>query len=207
MNALARPSREESEHIIRMLVDKYPQTFFQEPRQRRPLKKDIVIDLQDDGFAVAPGPLKKAVDWYQSHFGYHYSLQAGSPRIDLNGKAVAKVTSQEAMKAKDFIAERQRELSEISRNPIETVTSFNRVVTRSEDATRKVPAPEVNTKPNLADTGDPLLRLQEQLDAVRRVMTDTPNPTLRTAFAVAGLGVLAQEVEAIVKELQSARIQ
>jgi sRNA-binding protein len=189
-----------------MLVEKYPQTFFQMPQQRRPLKKDIVSDLLDDGFAVAPGKLKAAVDWYQSHFGYHYSLQAGSPRTDLNGKAVAKVTSQEAMKAKAYIAERQREFSEISRTPIETVTSFKQAGTRSEDAMPKAPTPEVNatkTKPT-DEAGDPLLRLQEQLDAVRRVMMDTPNPALRTAFAVAGLGVLAHEAEAMVKELQQA---
>jgi len=32
-----RPAREESEHIIHMLVDKYPQCFFEQPSQRRPL--------------------------------------------------------------------------------------------------------------------------------------------------------------------------
>jgi hypothetical protein len=190
--------RDESEQIIRMLVERYPQTFFQVPQQRRPLKKDIVSDLLNDGFDVGPGPLKKAVDWYQGHFGYHYSLQAGAERVDLNGKGGAKVTPQEAKKAQDYIAERQRPPDPIETMPVLRPLRRAGTLSLPEDAMRKIPTPEVNTN-------DPLLRLQEQLDAVRRVMMDAPNPALRTAFGVAGLGVLAQEVEAIVKELQPSR--
>ena len=95
-----RPDRDESEHIIRMLVDRYPQTFFEEPRQRQPLKKTILDDLINDGFPVAREPLNAAVDWYQSHFGYHYALQAGAKRIDLHGKAASTVTQKEALAAR-----------------------------------------------------------------------------------------------------------
>jgi sRNA-binding protein len=64
------PTREESERTIRLLVDQYPKCFFADPQQRRPLKRNILADLQKDGVPVARELLVPAVGWYCSHFGY-----------------------------------------------------------------------------------------------------------------------------------------
>src|SRR5215510_5611624 len=43
-----RPSREESEEVIRQLAATYPKCFFEDPKLRQPLKKTIITDLQKD---------------------------------------------------------------------------------------------------------------------------------------------------------------
>ena len=89
------PNRDESEHAIQLLADRYPKCFFVIPQQRKPLKKNIVLDLQNDGVPVAYELLASAIHWYQTHFGYLYALQAGVRRIDLHGKEADAVTEQE----------------------------------------------------------------------------------------------------------------
>src|SRR5262249_60370891 len=104
--------RREVEYGVHVLVEKYPQCFFDNPRQRRPLKKNIVADLEKDGCPLAPELISASVDWYQSHFGYLYALETGSKRIDLNGEEVGTVTAQEQMAARKKIHEDQERLSE-----------------------------------------------------------------------------------------------
>jgi hypothetical protein len=41
-----------------------------------------------------------------------------------------------------------------------------------------------------------------KLRDVRRAVTDTPDPTLRDAFALAGLKVLAAEIQTMIDKLQ-----
>jgi ProP effector len=103
-----RPNREENEETIRMLVDRYPKCFFADPRLRRPLKKNITADLQQDGFPATYELIAGAVEWYQSHFGYQYSLETGARRINLNGKEVGTVTEQEHLAAEKKIKEARR---------------------------------------------------------------------------------------------------
>lgn len=120
------PTREESEHTIRLLVDRYPKCFFADPQQRRPLKKNIVADLQKDGLPVARELLVPAVDWYRSHFGYLYALQAGAKRVDLFGKETAAVTEQEQYAAQIKIQEGRQKLGEKHhRNAVETIRSLH----------------------------------------------------------------------------------
>jgi sRNA-binding protein len=90
-----RINREESEEVVRKLAESYPKCFFVDPKMRRPLKNNILADLQKDGFPAAYELLSAGLHWYQSHFGYQYSLQAGARRIDLTGKEVSTVTEQE----------------------------------------------------------------------------------------------------------------
>jgi ProQ/FINO family len=60
-----RPTRDESEEIIRMLCEHYPKCFFEEPRRRLPLKKNITTDIIKDGdFDVSPEMIGAAMEWY-----------------------------------------------------------------------------------------------------------------------------------------------
>jgi sRNA-binding protein len=108
------PNRDESEQTIRLLAERYPKCFFFDPRQRKPLKRGIVLDLEKDGFPEA-AYAARAVDWYQSHFGYQYALQAGVKRIDLHGKEVGTVTEQEQYAAQTKIKEDKQKKSQRSR--------------------------------------------------------------------------------------------
>jgi sRNA-binding protein len=73
-----KPTRQDSEEVIRMLADRYPKCFFEDPKLRRPLSNDILTDLQQkEAVPVAKELLVAARDWYQSHLAYLYSLQAG----------------------------------------------------------------------------------------------------------------------------------
>ena len=90
-----RISRDENEATVLQLVEKYPKCFFEDPRQRVPIKKSIRDDLQAEGFPADYGLISSAVDWYESHFSYQYALEPGRKRIDLNGKEVGTVTEQE----------------------------------------------------------------------------------------------------------------
>src|SRR5262245_49692147 len=107
-----RYNREESEAVIRMLTDRYPKCFFQNPKLRRPLKRNIQADLELAGFPAAHEVITAALDWYKSHFGYQYALQAGAKRIDLEGNEVGTVTESEQAGAQKEIQERKKLLNE-----------------------------------------------------------------------------------------------
>jgi sRNA-binding protein len=64
-----RYNRQEIESAIELLAELYPKCFFLDPRQRRPLKHNIVADLIKDGVQLAHELLHAAIQWYQTHFG------------------------------------------------------------------------------------------------------------------------------------------
>jgi sRNA-binding protein len=93
--------------IIGVLAEHFPRCFFTDPRQRLPLKKNIVNDIEAlklKEFETVD--IQSAVDWYISNYGYQKRLAIpGNKRIDLDGKPVGTVTELEANKAVDKINE------------------------------------------------------------------------------------------------------
>src|ERR1700751_1676729 len=87
--------RQELEYSIQKLADTYPKCFFVTPPLPRPLKKNIVADLQKDGIASSAELIAATVHWYQPHIGYEYCLKAGAKRLDLAGNEVGSVTASE----------------------------------------------------------------------------------------------------------------
>jgi sRNA-binding protein len=138
-------SRDENETTIRQLVNKYPKCFFEDPRQRIPLKKNIAADLQMDGFPAAYEVIVSAVEWYMSHFAYQYALQAGAKRINLNGKEAGTVTQQEYLNSQKRIKEDQQKLTERNLgNPVKTMIALPSSGRISDDQMRKVDAPPIS---------------------------------------------------------------
>ena len=90
-----RVNREESEEGVRILAKTYPRCFFEQPEQRRPLKKNIIDDLIKDGAPMAPELITASVEWYQTHLGYQLCLLAGRKRVDLHGNDAGTVTEYE----------------------------------------------------------------------------------------------------------------
>jgi hypothetical protein len=74
----------------------------------------------------------------------------------------------------------------------------------SDDAVfRQIPLPQAPTmKAKTPVEIDPIARLQEPVDAVRRLMIDITEPTLRSALAIAGLGVVITKAQELIAELQ-----
>jgi sRNA-binding protein len=187
------PSRTESEDTIRTLAERFPKCFSEDPKMRRPLKKEILADLQREGL-LAPS-FRSAVGWYQGNFGYQYALQAGAKRIDLDGREVGTVTEQEQRDAEKFIAERKRIQRENSNLAIPMTTSLH----KTNDTLRRA-APTART--TTMDADSPLARLMALVEGVDRALTDTADPALRAAFGLAGLQAVAAEVQAQIDSMQ-----
>jgi sRNA-binding protein len=92
-------TRERSEDFIYYLAARFPKCFFVDPSQRRPLKHDIIDDLEEQR-CLDRARLEQAIDWY--------GLQKGGPRIDLNGNQAGVVTPQEAQEASAWITAQKR---------------------------------------------------------------------------------------------------
>ena len=191
-----RPNREENEETIRVLVDRYPKCFFAEPRLRRPLKKNITADVQQDGFPATYELIAGAVEWYQSHFGYQYSLETGARRINLNGKEVGTVTEQEHLAAEKKIKEGKAFLAERKNATLQTLYAADQI---RDDHLKKLDAPTMKAKAATTEPAPPaqispeLTRLHEALLAANAALTGPGDPELQRAMATAALGVMARE--------------
>lgn len=113
--------RQELEEFVIYLADKYPKCFVVDPRMRRPLKRDIVADLQKakvlDGDRVTA-----AVNFYTQNWTYQkLAIQAGLERVDLDGRKAGAVTEQEQRSAQKKVQEEKQELSHRHNEGLPTV--------------------------------------------------------------------------------------
>jgi sRNA-binding protein len=85
--------------FIRYLAEQFPKCFFEDPAQRRPLKRDIIDDLEKRK-VLNSEKLLCALDWYKNHFTYRYTIIAGAERVDLDGQRAGTVTVREQQEAR-----------------------------------------------------------------------------------------------------------
>jgi ProP effector len=123
--------RADRDEFLGYLVEKFPACFFEDPAQRRPLKHDIIIDLEKQN-VLDHDKLSQTLDWYVNHFAYRYSLKAGTERVDLDGKKAGTVTPAEQREALEWIAARKRELNERQETQQAAVV---KIVARNRDLT------------------------------------------------------------------------
>ena len=90
--------REQLEELIQHLATTYPKAFFVQPYLKRPLKKNILLDLERDRI-LDDDRREAALNFYTRDWNYEHTLQAGAKRIDLNGKEVGIVTELEEREA------------------------------------------------------------------------------------------------------------
>jgi sRNA-binding protein len=216
------PTREESEAAIRTLANSYPKCFFENPRVRRPLKRNILADLEKDGAPVDPELLPHVIRWYESHFGYQYQIRAGAKRIDLNGKEVQAISETEQHGAESYIAKRKQENQERGQSHWAKGISF---LTKSTTEMSTTPAKQlpITTPPkqSLVTTSSPVRTpeqsmtseqsmspiqvapIQSALNAVSRIMVDPYSPDIRRALVVTALGVVVAEAQKLSSDLQN----
>jgi sRNA-binding protein len=96
---------QDDEQGVVILADTYPKAFFTDAKRRRPLKHGIGDDIKAD---IANNPenelrffdIDTLLGHYIGHAGYQKNCSSpGTPRIDLTGKPVSKVTTAEARAA------------------------------------------------------------------------------------------------------------
>lgn len=61
--------RDEREAFVRHLADRFPKCFFENPELRRPLKRNILTDLEKLK-VLDHDKLDQALSWYTNHFAY-----------------------------------------------------------------------------------------------------------------------------------------
>ncbi len=119
--------REELEEMSRYLAQKYPAAFFAEPALKRPLKKNILADLERDN-TLDSDKREAAVTFYTQDWNYENTLQAGAERVGLDGKRAGTVTEQEQLEAQKRIWTRKQELKGRDKalpGPIEVVRKLH----------------------------------------------------------------------------------
>jgi sRNA-binding protein len=141
---ITNAARQDHNAVIQQLSELYPKCFFTNPKQRRPLKPNIVVDL----FKAADRELAwfdvgAAVDWYISHIGYDYACMAGAGRVDLDGKVVGKVTESEAREAENRVAAKHQQMAEqrCQFDALKTAQALYGTGGMTDCQMRKIPAP------------------------------------------------------------------
>src|SRR5512143_3226547 len=86
--------RQPASDLLPLLAAAFPQTFFTDPKQVKPLKINIHHDLYARFQANAlpadidPGGIKRLLRWYTQRTAYLKALARGESRIDLTGADV-----------------------------------------------------------------------------------------------------------------------
>ena len=172
-----------------MLSTHYPKCFFEEGRQRRPLKLGIATNIiADKDFDANPELIAAGVDWYISHISYQISLSvAGSKRIDLDGCEVGTVTEQEAIAA-------QQRANEIGKKLNERKASISQI------GLMHPPTPTPTPRTKAAAIAPEFTALYEVLTAANAAVSGIADPTMRAV-------VLRPLLDHLIKTFQQVRAE
>ncbi len=106
-------SRRAREEWLPALIAKYPKAFFEDPRDRKPLKIGIHADiLADESNQLAGYQLTSALRWYTGAYGYQLCLKAGEDRVDLQGEKAGEVTEADATAAAEKVKQIKGKMKE-----------------------------------------------------------------------------------------------
>jgi sRNA-binding protein len=203
-------SPDEKNEVVRKLADQYPKTFFEIPRHRVPLMKNVVTALRQDGFPVAGELVSETIDWYMSHLSYQYNLGAGRKRINLHGREEGTVTEQEERIAKKKIAEiNDRRLTDRHLyDPVKAATQLKTSGQMSDDQFRKIDAPKTEATP-MASKAKPVASLVcPELESVYRALLTAsaamPALASNVDMQIALLNVISSEVQHVIASIRQA---
>jgi sRNA-binding protein len=189
--------RWEIEDLIKELSFSYPKCFFTDPYQKRPLKKNIILDLQNDSMKerLDDERLNSVLAFYMRDWNYEYKLLAGAKRIDLDGNEVGTVTETEAREARERVRVARAERKAREEMAVKQQEKNIRVVTLPSQPAVPPPVPT----PVPTTTPEPMARLSKLMGNIERINTGTADPVLRDALTVAALQVLITEATRFVE--------
>jgi sRNA-binding protein len=97
-------NRRAREEWLPALCLKYPKAFFEDPRERQPLKVGIHQDiLAEESNTLAAYQLTSAMRWYTGAYGYQLSLKEGTMRVDLAGEDTVAVNAADAVASSEKV--------------------------------------------------------------------------------------------------------
>jgi len=192
--------REDRDRAIQALAQEFPKAFFILGERRKPLKLDIERDLEaelakDPDHSLLDFDTIDALAWYRSHIGYLKSCLAGASRLDLNGKAVAKVTPAEAREA---AAEAEEGFARMAAR--RKTNGLPQQLVAAPTPVAKPAAVAVNTK---LDNAELFTELEKQLTLVRTVLGTDADDALRKQLARSALKLLADELATVIARLDA----
>ena len=197
MNYYAQPyPRDMLEDWVGYLTRQYPACFYRDSGLRRPLKKDIQDDLQNENESAID--VEAAISFYTRNWDYLACLQAGAERVDLDGKKAGVVTEQEALAArKQLFDERQKVKEKRAAERMDSITTL-----KGLPMMRKVDAPPVRTEVKRA-TDNPIARLESILGRTAELLTADEDKALQSVLVAASLKVLVQEAQRVIASLEN----
>jgi ProP effector len=193
--------RDERDEFIRYLAEQFPKCFFEEPTYRRPLKKNIIDDLEKRK-VLNREKLLCTLSWYEGHFTYCYTVIHGAQRVDLDGQPAGIVTLKEQQEKRAYVTARRRELKEQRMVlppavPLPTA-SKEREETAMNNANGHSAPPDLH--PALAD-------LQSAITVVSSFLTEERYASLRPVLATTVLKEIVAKAETLIGELQQGGTQ
>ena len=197
--------REHLENCVSNLAAKYPACFFEDPRMRRPLKINIVSDLQKEGVSAE---IIAGVSFYMRNWEYQRSLQAGAERVDLNGKKAGVVTEQEQLNAQKKVREEKEELARKnnagSLPAVSVLRSLHEAGKISTDQLSKVTLPATPpARQTMSPKSSPVLaRLQTLLERTNTLLIETEDEALRSALAGTCLRLVVSEAQRVIASFE-----
>ena len=205
-----RIPREQIEELIQYLATTYPKTFFVQPHLKRPLKKNILLDLDKDR-VLDDERREAAFNFYTRDWNYEQALQAGAKQIDLNGKEVGTVTEQEESEAKQRVLAQKRKMKEDRKlqGPIEVARLLHSAGKIPTDSLSKIPAPprppmaKAKLSPEPAPNGADLTRLRALWSNIETVLAQTQDAGLQSAVTVAALKVFVASATQFIQTLEA----
>jgi sRNA-binding protein len=199
--------------LVEYLATTYPKAFFTQRHLKRPLKKNILLDLERDG-VLDDDRREAAVSYYTRDWNYEAVLQAGAKRVDLDGKEVGTVTETEAREARERVAAQKKERAEKKQALIDAVRE--RELRTDEKIPTDIPLmrepmakaktstniPLLASAPPAAGNGADLKELRAMWGNIDAVLTAAEGDALRSALAVAALKVFVGEATKLIASLE-----
>jgi sRNA-binding protein len=193
---------------------------FTQKHLKRPLKKNILLDLEHDG-VLDDDRREAAVSYYTQGWDYEAVLQAGAKRVDLDGKEVGTVTETEAREARERVAAQKKERAEKKQVLIHAVRERAVIEKGMSLPDGKIPTdiplmrppsmakPKTSTntplpapEPPPAVNGADLTQLRALWGNIDAVLTTAEGDALRSALAVAALKVFVGEAAKVIASLE-----
>jgi sRNA-binding protein len=190
------PRRNERDQIIEYLAETFPKCFFEAATQRRPLKHDIVDDLEQRT-AFDRTKLLHVISWYTSPYACEYNLVAGAGRTDLDGKKCGTVTPLEQSEARRRINVRKKEMRE--RHAIPIGPPPNKAPAAEKEMNGHTMTPNGSPTPALHPS---LTDMQSAIVVGGGFLTEERYASLRPILATTVLKEIIAKAEMLISELQ-----
>jgi ProP effector len=121
--------------VIRTLAERWPETFYPESKERKPLKVGIFKDLKAAAPDIDPKMLRLALRVYTTSGAYLFACSKGHKRVDLNGNAVEEVSEKDKARARELLEARKNK----EKTRAEAQKAEAERVKKKEEARRPVP--------------------------------------------------------------------